>query len=203
VLLGIVVQGTLALQSQTVATAGPQEVPAQHFVCNTGYTPEKCHADMVALRKALAKFPVAELGEWTWILVRSADWKAIVVPRGLGPDSPAFTYYEKRETFLEEALVGGDQVSRRITLINEWRMSLPDLLNFAIAHELGHALCNEKDEAKANRVARMLQEQKPFACETQLASKAYSPEGKNNDEKQALVAEPPVFSGKTQNRSDH
>ena len=173
-LFGMVFQAILAFQSQTVATAGPPEVPAQHFVCNTGYTPEKCHADVVVLRKALAKFPVAELGEWTWILVRSEDWQAVVAPRGLGPDSPAFTYYEKRETFLEEALLGGGQVPRRITLINEWRMSLPDLLNFAIAHELGHALCNEKDEAKANRVARALQEQKPFACATSWRQSASS-----------------------------
>jgi hypothetical protein len=39
------------------------------------------------------------------ILVRSENWKAIVVTRGLDPDSPAFTFYPKRETFIEEALV--------------------------------------------------------------------------------------------------
>jgi Zn-dependent peptidase ImmA (M78 family) len=53
-------------------------------------------------------------------------------------------------------------------------MNMQDLLDFAIAHELGHALCNEKDEAKANRVAQMLREQKPFACEFKLTSRARS-----------------------------
>ena len=172
-LLWVVAMTISAHDVMSAAPSAPPQTTAsiQRFVCNTGYTPEKCRAHIEVLRKALARYPVAELGEWTWILVRSEDWKSIVVPRGLNPDSPAFTYYEKRETFLEEALVGDVPAPRRIVLLNEWRMTLPDLLNFAIAHELGHALCNEKDEAKANRVARMLQEQKPFACETQLASK--------------------------------
>jgi hypothetical protein len=102
--------------------------------------------------------------------VRSEDWKPILVTRGLDPDSPAFTYYEKQETFIEEVLVAEVPV-RRGKLLVEWGMSMQDLLDFAIAHELGHALCNEKDEAKANRVARMLKEQKPYVCEFKLASK--------------------------------
>jgi hypothetical protein len=55
-------------------------------------------------------------------------------------------------------------------------MTIPDLLDLAIAHELGHALCNERDEAKANRVARLLQSQQPFTCELKLASKGRSKE---------------------------
>jgi len=158
-----------------VTSAAPSPPPqttssVQRFVCHTGYTPQKCHADTLVLRKALAKYPVADLGEWTWILIRSEDWKSIVVPRGLGPDSPAFTYYEKRETFLEEALVA-EVPERRRELLLAWRMSMEDLLDFAVAHELGHVLCNEKDEANVNRLSRMLQEHRPFACETQLASK--------------------------------
>jgi hypothetical protein len=80
-----------------------------------------------------------------------------------------FTFYEKQETFIEEVLMAEVPV-RRGKLLVEWGMSMQDLLDFVIAHELGHALCNEKDEAKANRVARMLQEQKPYVCEFKLAS---------------------------------
>jgi hypothetical protein len=79
--------------------------PTQQFVCNTGYRQKQCDEEMVVLRKALANYPVAQLGSWTWILVRSEDWKAILLPRGLDPHSPAFTFCPKRETFLEEALV--------------------------------------------------------------------------------------------------
>lgn len=125
---------------------------------------------MAVLRKALANYPIAQLGTWTWILVRSEDWKAILHPRGLDTDSPAFTFCPKRETFIEEALVS--QVpGRERELLLKWNMKMGDLLDFAIAHELGHALCNEKDEAKANKVARMLQGQKPFTCESKFASK--------------------------------
>jgi hypothetical protein len=113
---------------------------------------------------------MAQLGTWTWILVRSEDWKAISQSRGLHTESPAFTFCPKRETFIEEALVS--QVpGRERELLSKWNMKMGDLLDFAIAHELGHALCNEKDEAKANKVARMLQGQKPFTCESKLESR--------------------------------
>jgi hypothetical protein len=160
-----------ALLNQKTTAAPPQtNTTLQHFVCNTGYNLQKCREDLAVLRRTLAKYPVGELGEWTWILVRSEDWKPILLTRGLDPDSPAFTYYEKQETFIEEVLVAEVPV-RRGKLLVEWGMSMQDLLDFAIAHELGHALCNEKDEAKANRVARMLQEQKRYVCEFKLASK--------------------------------
>lgn len=165
-----------ALQCQD-ATVAPRQTSTttQHFVCNTGYTPEECHKDMAVLRKALAKYPVTELGEWTWILVRSENWKPILVRRGLDPNSPAFTYYDGHETFIEEVLVAAVP-GRHEKLLVEWGMSIPDLLDFAIAHELGHSLCNEKDEAKANKVARMLQKQKLFTCESTVASRVRSKE---------------------------
>jgi hypothetical protein len=142
----------------------------QHFVCHTGYTLEKCHADVAALQKALAKYPVVRLGEWTWVLVRSEDWKAIVTPRGLNPDSPAFTYYAGRETFFEDALVA-EVPRRRFNLSALWGMSIEDLLVYAIAHELGHALCNEWDEAKANRAAKLVRQGRPPSCEANLQAK--------------------------------
>ena len=156
--------------SQTVMKAGP---PAgglpQHFVCNIGYSFSKCQADMAVLRKTLAKYTAAELGEWTWVLVRSADWKYVVMPRGIDPDSPAFTYLPKRETFIEEALVA--TVPQRMReLIFRWGMSTDDLLDFAVAHELGHALCNERSEMEARRAAKALLGGKRPSCEVSLAA---------------------------------
>jgi len=156
--------------SQTVTKAGPPVggLP-QHFVCNTGYSLSKCQADMAVLRKTLAKYPTAELGEWTWVLVRSADWKYIVMPRGIDPDSPAFTYLPKRETFIEEALVA--TVPQRMgELIWRWGMSTEDLLDLAVAHELGHALCNEHSEMKARRAAKALLGGKRPSCEVSLTA---------------------------------
>ena len=160
--------------SPTATVAAPQaDAIAQHFICTSGYTMEKCIAEMAVLRKALAKYPVAELGEWTWVLIRYEDWKSVVLPRGISPDCPAFTSIEKRETFIEQALVK-EVPGRRGELMKTWRMDMEHLLDFAIAHELAHILCNEKDEWEANHAARMLLEGKPIACKSKLASKADS-----------------------------
>jgi len=144
--------------------------PAQKFVCNTGYSQTKCDEQVVILRKALANYPVAQLGNWTWILVRSEDWKAILRSRSLDPDSPAFTYYPKRETFFDEALVTRVPV-RSPELLLKWNMDREGLLDVAIRHELGHALCNEPDERNAERVAKLLEQRKPVSCEVKAEAK--------------------------------
>jgi hypothetical protein len=170
--LGILVL-LLAASAGSVCAAPKEAVSsgsAQHFVCNTGYTLAQCQRDVAVLRRALEKYPVAQLGEWTWVLVRSSDWTSIQTARGLDRNSPAFTYYPARETFIEEALVT-EVPGRRGALLVLWGMSMPNLLNFAVSHELGHALCNEKDESKAERVARMLRDGRPASCEVTLQAK--------------------------------
>ena len=153
-----------ALPSQPLTDGEPyRSPPTQQFVCNTGYRQKQCDEEVAVLRKALANYPVAQLGNWTWILVRSEDWKAILRPRGLDLDSPAFTFYPKRETFIEEALVTQIPVRDRELLL-KWSMSRGDLLDLAIRHELGHALCNDANERNADRVARLLEQRKPFSC---------------------------------------
>ncbi len=102
--------------------------------------------------------------------MRSEDWKAILLPRGLDPDSPAFTFYLKRETFIEEALVT-EVPGRNRELLLKWNMSMRELLDFALVHELGHALCNDKDERNANRVGQMLRGEKAPSCGTDLETK--------------------------------
>ena len=156
----------------------PVAAPVQHFVCNIGYSLSKCQAEIAVLKKTLAKYPAAELGEWTWVLVRSADWKYIVMSRGLDPDGPAFTHLTKRETFIEEALVA--IVPQRLgELIAKWGMSTDDLLDLAVRHELGHALCNETSEAKASRAAKALQEGKALSCEARVTAKMRTEEMRN------------------------
>jgi hypothetical protein len=155
-----------ALPSQPRTGVEPyRSTPTQQFVCNTGYKQKECNEETVALRKALANYPVAQLGNWTWILVRSEDWKAIKLLRGLDPDSPAFTFYPKRETFIEEALVTQVPVRARELLL-KWDMNRRDLLDLAVRHELGHALCNDANERNADRVARLLEQKKEISCET-------------------------------------
>jgi len=163
-----------ALPAQPPTSGAPYlPTPAQKFVCNTGYSQTKCDEQVVILRKALANYPVAQLGNWTWILVRSEDWKAILRSRSLDPDSPAFTYYPKRETFFDEALVTRVPV-RSPELLLKWNRTPTDLLDLAIRHELGHALCNEPDERNAERVAKLLEQRKPVSCEVKAEAKQKS-----------------------------
>jgi hypothetical protein len=162
----------LALSSLLPTTARAQNIPpAQHFVCNTGYTMAHCGIAMDALRKVLAKYPVDALGEWTWVLVRPEDWRGILLDRGFNPDhSPAFTILSKRETFFEGALL--TKVSfRAVQLRHLWRMPIENLLDLAVRHELAHALCNERDEGKTDRAAIALKDGKPLSCQAKLVAK--------------------------------
>jgi hypothetical protein len=157
-----------ALQSQVSPTASAQDQASkQHFVCSVGYTQQQCAVDMAVLSKVLAKYPVDALSEWTWVLVRPEDWRRILLDRGFSPDSsPAFSILPHRETFLEGALV--TKVSfRGAQLSTLWRMPIEDLLDLAVRHELGHALCNERNEAQADRIAAVLQKRKPISCAVQ------------------------------------
>ena len=107
-----------------VGGAGPSKVPADvRFYCNVGYTPSECTAHLTQLRAVLAEVDVGGLGEWTWILVRSDDWKPILRRARRDPDSPAFTILEARQTFLEEALFHPTP-GRDRTLLEKWRVPL-------------------------------------------------------------------------------
>ena len=137
--------------------------PKQHFACNVGYTPRECQVAATVLRKALARYPVEALGEWRWVLVRTEDWKQLLSKRKFDSDSPAFSLLPKRETFLDAALVGRTSI-RGVQLRAIWRMPIEDLLDLAIRHELAHALCNERDESKADRAAIALKNGTPLSC---------------------------------------
>lgn len=137
--------------------------PTFHFYCNTGYNVRDCDVQLKELGGVFVGMDLVPLGDWTWILVRSQDWKPILRRVGRDPESPAFTILEKRQTFLEEALFNaGPERSR--TLLERWRMPLDQLLMFAVAHELGHALCGETDEARANAYADQLRSTGKVTC---------------------------------------
>jgi hypothetical protein len=88
-------------------------------------------------------------------LVRSQDWTPISVLLGLKPESPAFTAVDRRETFLKEALFKRRGL-RAAELQREWLMPRDQLLDLAVTHELGHALCSEPNEAVADRFGEEL-----------------------------------------------
>ena len=157
---------TLQFQFPRGASAQTQ-AHKQHFVCNIGYTPQECLVAMTVLRKALAKYPVNELGEWTWVLVRTVDWKRILLERAYDPNNPAFSYLPRRETFFDGSLVVSVS-TRGVELSRLWHMPIENLLDLAIRHELAHSLCNETNEANADRMAIALKNGGTLSCQTTL-----------------------------------
>jgi len=154
--------------SQTVPLTNPAkaDVPepvGQHFVCNAGYTPQQCHEQMAVLRPVLDKYGAGRLGDWTWVLVKSADWKELQLKHRMDPDSPAFTVLDRRETFFEEALVS-PVTTRRVELVRQWSLGMDDLLKLAVTHELGHAMCNERNERKADAYGKQLRSGQAVVC---------------------------------------
>ena len=157
---------TTPAQAQGTAEA-QHSFPLQHFFCNTGYTQVQCAHEVTVLRIALGKYPASELGEWTWVLVRSEDWRLVLLARTLNPNIPALTDPAIRTTFFEEVLVAGDS-GRLSDLMAVSHLGREGLLDAAIRHELGHALCRDASEVNANSVAMLLEQQKPISCKTKL-----------------------------------
>jgi len=144
-------------------TARVTALPSQEFHCHTGYPLSQCERDILKLKSVLTRYPMGALGHWTWVLVRSQDWKPISHMLRLNPDSPAFTAFEPRETFLEEALFAHDP-ERTSEMMREWQRSMPALLEFAVSHELGHAICKEPSEATADRFGEDLRKGQTPVC---------------------------------------
>lgn len=171
VLLGI--GGTIcdAQRAATAKAAAETNTNArQHdgdsqFVCNTGYRPRDCSKQVAILRARLRHFYSGELKGWTWILVRSEDWKTILLRVGRDPDSPAFSILGKRQTFLEEALFS-PTAGRSAELLRKWSMPLDRLRDLAITHELGHAICGYEDEVSADRFGQRLRQGELTYCDS-------------------------------------
>jgi hypothetical protein len=144
-------------QAQTAA------VVRQQFVCNTGFGTEECHRVMVMLRRVLARYNAEQLGDWTWVVVRTEDWKKLMKARQFSVDAPAITYLPHRQTFFDEALFSKASL-RTMELDATWNMSMEELLDKAVRHELAHALCGERSEVEAARIEDRLRIQSAPAC---------------------------------------
>jgi hypothetical protein len=134
---------TVPAVGQTVSDVTPSgtarviALSGDEFHCHTGYPLAQCQKDILHLKRMLTRYPIEALGHWTWVLVRSQDWKPISRTLRLNP-----TALEPRETFLEEALFFHDP-ERAAELMKEWQRSMPELLELAVSHELGHAFSPE------------------------------------------------------------
>lgn len=163
-LSGVLLVTSFIFSAKPLAAETRTQGSRLRYTCNIGYTPQECQVATTVLKKALARYPVEALGEWSWVLVRTEDWKQILSVRGFDTDRPAFSYLPERETFLDGSLVAGVS-SRGVELRVIWHMPIEDLLDLAVRHELAHALCNEHDEAKTDRAATALKNGASLPCQ--------------------------------------
>lgn len=165
-LLALSFTGSLKAQSEShvkairsrSSTAGGQE-----FFCVGTYSAPQCDTQVAVLRTVLRKYNSERLGKWSWIVVRSEDWKQFVSQLGLHPSSPASTHIGNRQTFLDEALIVL-KPKRELELRAKWNIPFGQLLDFAVSHELAHAFCEEPDEVEAENLAQRLRKGLPGDC---------------------------------------
>ena len=111
-------------------------------------------------------------GHGCWCALRIGN--NILSERRFDSNNPAFSYLPKRETFLDGALVVRASI-RGVELSAIWHMPIEDLLDLAIRHELAHALCNDRDETKADRAAIALKNGTPLSCRVIEQASAANP----------------------------
>jgi len=127
----------------------------QHFVCDAGYSKGRCHEQMARLVGLLYRFQKEIPADWTWVLVRQDDWRAVITQVGLDPHTPAFSTLSRRETFLDESLFAPN-AANAADLLATFATPLNQMLELAVSHELGHALCMDRRELEATRFSETL-----------------------------------------------
>ena len=123
------------------------------FLCTQDYNHQQCVEDAKTLRQALAPYPLARLGAWSFVLVPADDWKALVRSQGGDPVSPAFSILGQRVTILDRSLFVAT-ASRNKELLQRFGMIETALLDLAVTHEMGHGICQDKDERRADDYGR-------------------------------------------------
>jgi hypothetical protein len=144
---------------------------AIHFFCSQGFDQDECLRDAAALRQSLAPYPLQLLGEWSFYLVLTPDWKPLAVSHGGPAVSPAFSLLLGRATVMDRCLFTCS--ADRKAELQKWSGIPwgPSLVDVAISHELGHALCQEKNEGLANKYGKDLRDGKIPQCKNAAALK--------------------------------
>jgi len=133
------------------------------FFCTQDYNRDECHQHALELRRALMTYPLERLGMWSFVLVPSYKWKDLVRAVGGSTDSPAFTIFEQRTTVMESSLFSAT-ATRSAELMHVFGVTGEALLELAVNHELGHCVCPDQDERKADDYGRELRKGKIPDC---------------------------------------
>lgn len=133
------------------------------FLCSQKYDRAECVKDATALRQAMAPYPMQLLGAWSFVLVPPDDWKSLVRGQGGDPVSPAFSMLDQRVTLLDSSLFVGS-ATRNKELLHRFSLMGAPLVELALTHEMGHGICQEKDERRADDYGKELRSGKVPDC---------------------------------------
>jgi hypothetical protein len=120
------------------------------FSCTTDYDPSECLTSVALLAKVLERYPTERMGQWTFVLAGSARWRQTVKKLGGDPESPAFSELSARVTVLKDELFETAD-SRQAMLARRYGMPPASILDYAVTHEMGHAICGERQENLADK----------------------------------------------------
>ena len=140
-----------------------QTTESVQFFCTQDYNRDECHQHALELRRALMTYPLERLGMWSFVLVPSHKWKDLVRAVGGSTDSPAFTIFEQRTTVMESSLFSAS-ATRSAEFLHVFGVTGEALLELAVNHELGHCVCHDQDERKADDYGRELRKGRISDC---------------------------------------
>jgi hypothetical protein len=123
---------------------------AVSFSCTTDYDPSQCLTSAALLAKVLERYPTERMGQWTFVLAGSAHWRQTVKKLGGDPESPAFSELSARVTVLKDELFETAD-SRQAMLARRFGLPPGSILDYAVTHEMGHAICGERQENLADK----------------------------------------------------
>ena len=157
-----------------VVSKSSDGLPANvRFFCEKDYSRNRCVEHIAKLKQELARYPIEELGAWSFVIAPSERWKKIVLEENGNPVSPAFSVIAQRITIFEEALFVTMPL-RDVELLQTFGTLGDPLLRLAVTHELGHAICHEFNERRADEYGRALREGGRPKCSGGLPAKLVS-----------------------------
>ena len=167
-LLIAILSAACAAQTQTLRVVpvhldATVSIPTIQFFCTQDYDRQACVNDALALRHTLSAYRLDQLAAWSFVLAPSEDWKNLVHSLGGPPGSPAFSILDERVTVLDQSLFGGSE-ARNAELLHRFEVIGPSLLDLVVTHELGHGICQERDERRADDYGRELHRKKTVDC---------------------------------------
>ena len=120
------------------------------FSCTTDYDPSQCLTSVALLAKVLERYPTEKMGQWTFVLAGSARWKQTIKALGGDTESPAFSELIARVTVLKDDLFETAD-SRQAMVARRFGLPPGSILDYAVTHEMGHAICGEYQENLADK----------------------------------------------------